>query len=67
VPDPNDGQQLILDSLAWTEMACEDDSIMEQEAEILDLLLQGERWVLIREDFHLRDADGGYLFEAESA
>lgn len=67
VPDPNDGQELILESLAWTEMACEDEAIMEQEGEILDLLLQGERWVLIRESFHLRDADGAFLFEAESA
>ena len=67
VADPNDGQELILESLAWTEIACEDEAIMEQEAEILDLLLQGERWVLIRESFHLRDVDGSFLFEAESA
>lgn len=67
VPDPEDGQELKLESLAWTEMACEDDAIMEQEAEILDLLLNAGRWVLIRGSFNLRDADGSYLFEAEPA
>jgi heat shock protein HslJ len=64
VPDPNDGQKLILESLTWTEIACDDESIMEQEAEILDLLQRGARWVLIRESLHLRDADGAFLFEA---
>ncbi len=67
VPDPNDGQELILDSLAWTEVACDDAAIMEQEAEILDLLLRGSRWVLIRGNFNLRDAEGAFLFEAEPA
>ncbi len=67
VPDPNDGQELILDSLAWTEVACDDAAIMEQEAEILDLLHRGSRWVLIRGNFNLRDAEGAFLFEAEPA
>jgi heat shock protein HslJ len=65
VPDSNDGQELILDSLSWTEMACEDDAVMEQEAEILDLLQDAGRWVLIRGEFNLRDAEGGFLFNAE--
>ena len=65
VPDPNDGQELIFDSLSWTEMACDDDAIMDQEAEILDLLQRGSRWVLIRGNFNLRDAEGAFLFEAE--
>jgi heat shock protein HslJ len=65
VPDSNDGQELSLDSLSWTEMACEDDAIMEQEAEILDLLQHAGRWVLIRGEFNLRDAEGGFLFNAE--
>jgi heat shock protein HslJ len=65
VPDSNDGQELILDSLSWTEMACEDDAVMEQEAEFLDLLQDAGRWVLIRGEFNLRDADGGFLFNAE--
>jgi heat shock protein HslJ len=64
VPDGNDGQTLNLESLSWTEVVCENESIMEQEAEILDLLQRGARWVLIRESFHLRDADGAFLFEA---
>ena len=65
VPDSNDGQELSLGSLSWTEIACEDQSIMEQESEILDLLQEGERWLLKGETFHLRDATGSFLFEAE--
>jgi len=67
VRDPNDGQELLLESLSWTEVACEDAAIMEQEAEILDLLQNGGRWVLIRGNFNLRDAQGAFLFEAEPA
>ncbi|GMQ98772.1 MAG: hypothetical protein BMS9Abin17_1300 [Acidimicrobiia bacterium] len=67
VPDPNDGQELILGSLSWTEMACDDPAIMEQETEILDLLQRGARWVLIRGDFNLRDSDGAFLFQAAPA
>ena len=67
VPDPNDGQELILESLSWTEVACEDEAIMEQEAEILDLLQRAGRWVLIRGNFNLRDGEGAFLFEAEPA
>lgn len=67
VPDPEDGQGLTLDSLSWTEIACEDDAIMEQETEILDLLQTARRWVLIRGNFNLRDAEGSFLFEAEPA
>ena len=66
-PDVNDGQMLTLGSLTWTEIACEDDAIMEQEVEILDLLQRAGRWVLIRGDFHLRDAGGLFLFKAEPA
>lgn len=65
VPDSNDGQELILDSLSWTEMACEDDAVMEQETEFLDLLQDAGRWVLVRGEFNLRDAEGGFLFNAE--
>jgi heat shock protein HslJ len=65
VPDTNDGQQLVFDSLSWTEVACDDEAIMEQEGEILDLLQRGGRWVLIRDTFHLRDTEGAFLFEAQ--
>ncbi len=65
VPDPNDGQELIVGNLSWTEVACEDSAIMEQETEILDLLQRGARWVMIRENFNLRDSEGGFLLEAE--
>ncbi|MCJ7780202.1 MAG: META domain-containing protein [Acidimicrobiia bacterium] len=64
VPDSKDGQELILDSLSWTEMACEDDAVMEQEAEFLDLLQNAGRWVLIDGGFNLRDAEGAFLFNA---
>jgi heat shock protein HslJ len=67
VPDPEDGQVLILASLSWTEVACEDPAIMEQETEILDLLQDAGRWVLIRGNFNLRDTEGSFLFEAEPA
>ena len=67
VPDSNDGQELAFASLSWTEMACDDEAIMEQEAEILDLLQRAGRWVLIRGSFNLRDAEGAFLFEARPA
>ena len=67
VRDAEDGQELMLTGLAWTEIGCEDAAIMEQETEFLGLLQRGARWVLIRGDFHLRDAEGSYLFEAEPA
>jgi heat shock protein HslJ len=67
VPDSNDGQVLILDSLSWTDSVCSDEAIMEQEAEMIDLLQRGRRWVVIRGNFNLRDAEGAFLFEAEPA
>jgi heat shock protein HslJ len=67
IPDPNDGQQLSLDSLSWTETVCDNADIMKQETEILDLLLSAGRWVLIDENFNLRDVEGKFLFEAEPA
>lgn len=67
VPDEDDGQELTIDSLSWTEMACEDEDIMQQEAEVLELLQNAGRWVLIRGNFNLRDPEGGFLLEAEPA
>ncbi len=65
VPDVNDGQVIMLNELTWTEIACEDEAVMEQEEEHIDLLLQAGRWVIIRESFHLRNSEGQFLFEAE--
>jgi len=48
-------------------MACDDEAIMEQEAEILALLRRAGRWALIWGSFNLRDAEGAFLFEAEPA
>lgn len=64
VPDVNDGQVIRLNDLTWTEIACEDEAIMEQEAEHIDLLQQAGRWVIIRGDFNLRNSDGEFLFNA---
>jgi heat shock protein HslJ len=65
--DANDGQMLTLGTLTLTDVACDDEAIMEQEGEILDILGRAGRWVLIRGSFHLRDAEGSFLFEAEPA
>jgi len=65
--DQADGQALTLSNLAWTEIGCEDERIMEQENEILALLRRAGRWVLIDGELHLRDAEGVYLFQAEPA
>ena len=67
VPNEDYGQVLELTDLSWTEMACEDEDIMIQEGEILGLLQRAGRWVLIRDEFHLRASDGEFLFQAESA
>lgn len=67
VPDTEDGQQIALEQLSWTEVACEDAAIMEQEAEILDILQNAGRWVLIDGYLNLRDAEGSFLLEAEPA
>ncbi len=65
VPDANDGQVMRLSGLTWTEIACEDEAIVEQEEEHIDLLRRAGRWVIIRGDFNLRSSDGEFLFEAE--
>ena len=65
VSDSNDGQELIFPYVVANEMLCEDDAVMEQEAVFLDLLRDAGRWVLIRGELNLRDAEGGYLFNAE--
>ena len=65
VPDANDGQVMRLVGLTWTEIACDDEDIMEQEEEHIVMLQQAGRWVIIRGDFHLRNSDGEFLFEAE--
>ncbi|MGB7859340.1 MAG: META domain-containing protein [Acidimicrobiia bacterium] len=64
-PDPNDGQVIRFDSLSWTEIACEDEDVMQQETEILDLLQRAGRWVIIRDSFNLRSSEGSFLLEAE--
>ncbi|MGB9359914.1 MAG: META domain-containing protein [Acidimicrobiia bacterium] len=65
VSDPADGQELSLPQFNTTTLWCTDDGIMEQGAIFHDLLRAAGRWVLIDGEFHLRDAEGGFLFSAE--
>ena len=65
VYDANDGQAIRLSGLIWTEIACEDEAIVEQEEEHIDLLRRAGRWVIRYENFNLRSSDGEFLFEAE--
>lgn len=68
IRDANDGQMIRIDSLAYTEMGCTPDRLMEQETEFLDLLPRAGRWVLISEGgFSLRTAEGALLLEAAPA
>jgi heat shock protein HslJ len=67
VSDANDGQVMTLTDLIWTEVACEDDRIMEQQEEFIALLQQAGRWVIRYGNFNLRSSDGNFLFEAEPA
>jgi heat shock protein HslJ len=67
VPDANDGQVMTLTDLIWTEVACEDERIMEQQEEFFALLQRAGRWVIRYGNFNLRSSDGNFLFEAEPA
>jgi len=67
VRDTNDGQVMTLTDLIWTEVACEDERIMEQEEEFIALLQRAGRWVIRYGNFNLRSSDGNFLFEAEPA
>jgi len=67
VPDANDGQVMSLTDLNWTEVACEDERIMEQEEEFIALLQRAGRWVVRYGNFNLRSSEGNFLFEAEPA
>lgn len=65
VRDANDGQMIRIDSLAFTEMGCTPDRVMEQESEFFDLLPMAGRWLVINEgSFSLRTADGSVLLIA---
>lgn len=67
VRDANDGQVMTLTDLIWTEVACEDERIMEQQEEFFALLQRAGRWVIRYGNFNLRSSDGNFLFEAEPA
>lgn len=42
--DEDEGQAFTINDLSWTEMACEDDLIMEQETEYLNALQNVDHW-----------------------
>ena len=66
-PDANDGQAIAFDDLSWTEIACDNADIMEQEVEILALLQATARWI-VRSDhgtLSLRDGEGNFLLRAD--
>ena len=58
------GQGLVFESLTWTERACEDENVMTQEQEILDILQNTGRWVLLDGELNLRDSEGKFLADA---
>lgn len=62
--DPNDGQAITFDALTSGDLVCEDEDVMIQEGEILDILEQTARWVLIEGNLSLRDSEGKFLLEA---
>ena len=65
IRDANDGQVILIDSLAFTEIGCTPDRVMEQEGEFFDLLPMAGRWLLRNEgSLSLRTADGSLLLIA---
>ena len=58
------GQDLALESLSWTERACDDENVMIQESEILDNLQRVGAWVFLDGELNLLDADHKYLLDA---
>lgn len=60
--DERKGQALTVTDLSWTEMACEDDLVMEQETEYLDALQNVDLW-LFGQGFS--DDPNALLFYAE--
>ena len=67
VPDRADGQTLTLGDLTVTEETCEDENYALQAEEIVQNLMMVGRWVLIRGELNLRDAEGGFLMSGPPA
>jgi len=65
IRDENDGQVIRFGLEFKTEMACNPERIMDQEADFLGLLPQAGRWLVAREELSLRTADGSFLLKAE--
>lgn len=70
--DEDEGQAFTINDLSWTEMACEDDLIMEQEIEYLDALQDVDRWFfgqVFSDDpsILLYSEEGGLQVEASSS
>jgi heat shock protein HslJ len=65
--DPNDGQAIVFEDLAWGDKVCEDEDVMILERKILDILENTARWVQIEGNLSLRDSEGKFLLEAAAA
>jgi heat shock protein HslJ len=70
--DEESGQLMEIVGLSWTEMACEDDNLMEQETEYLDDLQRVEYWSKgqgfgSEDSLLLRSEEDGLLVEAVPA
>jgi heat shock protein HslJ len=53
-----DGDRLIFDAVAMTEMACVDELVMQQESKFTDLLGKVETYKLSKTELEFFDADG---------
>jgi heat shock protein HslJ len=56
-----DGDRLIFDAVAMTEMACADELVMQQEGKFTDLLGQVETYKLTKTELEFMDVDGKIL------
>lgn len=65
VRDPNDGQAITFALGGITERACEAQNTMDQEGEFIALFDQVGRWVIVRGNLSIRDAEGFFVFEGE--
>jgi heat shock protein HslJ len=64
-PDGNYGQAIKLDGLTWTELTCDSEDIMVQEAELIALLQLAGRWRIYESEFTLHDEVSRELFYAD--
>jgi heat shock protein HslJ len=56
-----DGDRLVFDAIAMTEMACADDTVMQQESKFTQLLGQVMTYKLFKDELALSDKGGNVL------